>query len=702
MSAPHFTRLSAGLTRLRENGHLLNASIPTQTTSVALHGVVIALFSQPIRQKLIQTGKCDLSLVGYSHASVDNLVQFLYGGKRTIGPECGEIIQTLHLDLIFDKTMSINLECKDRKNSEEDANLEFENLRNRSFETEVPLLLKATRPLADVKIKIATHLHRCHKVILSAISEFFEVMFSSGMKEATDEIITLQGIKNNVFKDVLNYIYTGQISVNSGNAQAVLSTAVYLQITSLQSLCEHFLLPTIDNTNCVELWKFAETYNCVLLQTGCWDYILDHFLEIKTLLVKRLQLNDIQKLIKDDNLYVNSEYDVLQFVLKWIINNKGSGSLENLLMHIRLSHLETDELHHLLHHKFVEKNPQLCAQVKETIDIRNETMFSHHLPRKEKCLLVIGHDLYDNIEIQCYSLSGKSWYRLNSFPSFLYTNCMSRSGWSFLSGSASCFNKTNVYFTGGEENLRSFCTYSVKSNSCSKLAEMNEERCCHAIGCINDVVYVLGGKQYWYGQYLEGCDPLCTIEKFDHKVNQWITLSVTLNIPVFNSAYACVKSKIFLFGGSNGEEYLKDIQCFDSALETCTTLHHQLPIPNTFIFGAACTNNSDVYIVCEDGNVIFFNEETSPPKVFYRKQTKFVTLGAITVFHENKILVMSAYYNDTVGRFDILCKNYDYYDETTLPFEGHIYPLFAAVMHVDKMFLDRGRKGPMSFRYGMR
>ncbi|XP_052263520.1 kelch-like protein 26 isoform X2 [Dreissena polymorpha] len=283
MSAPHFTRLSAELTRLRENGNLLDTSIPTQTTSVALHGVVIALFSQEIRHKLTQTVKCDLSLVGYSHASVDNLVQFLYGGKITIGPECGEIIQTLHLDLTSDKTMPINLVSKDRRNTEEDANLELKYMRNLTFEMEVPRLLKAPRLLADVQIQIGSYIHRCHKVILSAMSEYFEVMFSSGMKEATNDIITLKGIKNYIFKDVLNYIYTGQISVNSGNAQAVLSTAVYLQITSLQSLCEQFLLPTIDNNNCVELWKFAETYNCVLLQTGCWDYILDHFLEIKTL-----------------------------------------------------------------------------------------------------------------------------------------------------------------------------------------------------------------------------------------------------------------------------------------------------------------------------------------------------------------------------------------------------------------------------------
>ncbi|KAH3729860.1 hypothetical protein DPMN_055838 [Dreissena polymorpha] len=142
MSAPHFNRLSVQLTRMKENGHLLDASIPTQTTSVALHRLAIALFSQEIRHKLIRTGKCDLSLVGYSHASVDNLVKFLYGENRTIGPECAEIIQTLHLDWTFDKTMPINLVSE---NTVEDANLDLKYIRNRSFETEVPLLLKAPR-----------------------------------------------------------------------------------------------------------------------------------------------------------------------------------------------------------------------------------------------------------------------------------------------------------------------------------------------------------------------------------------------------------------------------------------------------------------------------------------------------------------------------------------------------------------------------
>ncbi|KAH3864146.1 hypothetical protein DPMN_027160 [Dreissena polymorpha] len=297
--------------------------------------------------------------------------------------------------------------------------------------------------------------------------------------------------------------------------------------------------------------------------------------------------------------------------------------------------------------------------------------------RKEKCLLVMKRCwITRGIEMACYSLSRKFWYRLNTFPSIAGG-----------SGYASCCSKTNVYVTGGNQTLRSFYKYSTALNAWTELSEMNENRCSHAMGCVNDVVYVLGGSDKSYNRETGGWNALCSIEKFDPKVNQWITLNVTLNIPVFDSAYASVKSKIFLFGGSNGEEDLKDIQCFDSALETCTTLNHQLPI--TSILGAACTNNSDVYIVCQNGNVIFFNEETSPPKVIHRKQ-KFLLLGATTVFHENKILVMTKGDDVAVRKFDILCKNYDYVDETTLPFEKHCDERFAAVMHVDKKFLDRG------------
>ncbi|XP_052243748.1 kelch-like protein 12 [Dreissena polymorpha] len=662
MSKPHFTRLSVQLTRLKENGHLLDASIPTQTTSVVLHRLVLSLFSQEIRHKLIQTGKCDLSLVGYSDASVENLVKFLYGEKITIGPECAEIIQTLHLDWTFDKTTPINLVSE---NTEEDANLDLKYLRNRSFATEVPLLLKAPRTLADVKIKIAIHIHRCHKVILSAMSKYFEVMFSSGMKEATDEIITLQGIKNNVFKEVLNFIYTGHISVNRGNAQVILSTAVYLQIASLQSLCEQFLLPTIDNTNCVDLWKFSETYNSVLLQAGSWNYILDHFLEINRLkLIRQLQFNDIQKLIKDDNLYVNSERDVLKFVLRWLKNNEGSESLENLLMHVRLSELKTKELQNLLHYKIVERNPQLCEHVKETIDKRKKrSMFSHHLTRKEKCLVVMKTCPWTrSIRVVCYSLSGKSWYQLDPSPSLLLDR-----------GSAACSSKTNVYITGGKCTFSYFYKFSVESNSWTVLAKMNENRWYHAMGCINDVVYVLGGTFENAGNKLR-TDPLCSIAKNDLKVNQWITLNVTLNIPVFDSAYASIKSKIFLIGGSNGEVYLKDIQCFDSALETCTTLHHQLPI--TLSLAAACTNNNDVFIVQRNGDIIHFNEETSPPKLFHGKQ-KYPLIGVTTAFNENTILVISKYPSKdetyAVRKFDVLCENYDNVDETKLPFDDYLY-----------------------------
>ncbi|KAH3864136.1 hypothetical protein DPMN_027149 [Dreissena polymorpha] len=312
--------------------------------------------------------------------------------------------------------------------------------------------------------------------------------------------------------------------------------------------------------------------------------------------------------------------------------------------------------------------------------------------RKEKCLLVMKRCwITRGIEMACYSLSRKFWYGLNTFPSIAGG-----------SGYASCCSKTNVYVTGGNQTLRSFYKYSTALNAWTELAEMNENRCSHAMGCVNDVVYVLGGSDKSYNRETGGWNALCSIEKFDPKVNQWITLKAKLNIPVFDSAYASVKSKIFMFGGSLGSKvgvYLKDIQCFDIALETCTTLYHHLPM--TLSLGAACTNNNDVYIVCPNGNVIHFNEETSPPKVFY-ESTKSQLLGFTAVFIENKILVMGGYSSigetDVVRKIDILRKNYASVDETRLPFEKNSNELFAAVMHVDRRFLmaeiERNKKTP--------
>ena len=47
----------------------------------------------------------------------------------------------------------------------------------------------------------------CHRVVLCAISPYFDAMFSSGMKESVSGVVKIEGTESSVFEAILEYIY---------------------------------------------------------------------------------------------------------------------------------------------------------------------------------------------------------------------------------------------------------------------------------------------------------------------------------------------------------------------------------------------------------------------------------------------------------------------------------------------------------------
>lgn len=79
---------------------------------------------------------------------------------------------------------------------------------------------------SDTTVIAGSYSLKCHKAVLAAISPYFEAMFTSGMKESLTGVVKIEGIDNNVFKDILSYIYCGFDIVTDANAEEVCSKTV--------------------------------------------------------------------------------------------------------------------------------------------------------------------------------------------------------------------------------------------------------------------------------------------------------------------------------------------------------------------------------------------------------------------------------------------------------------------------------------------
>ena len=95
----------------------------------------------------------------------------------------------------------------------------------------------------DVRLKVHVDIFSAHRIVLAANGDYFDRMFTNGMKESNQEVIELKDerISPDAFKIVMDSIYNGDLRVNEENVFEVLAAADHLQVTTVVQQCCDFL-----------------------------------------------------------------------------------------------------------------------------------------------------------------------------------------------------------------------------------------------------------------------------------------------------------------------------------------------------------------------------------------------------------------------------------------------------------------------------
>ena len=103
---------------------------------------------------------------------------------------------------------------------------------------------------------------KAHKCILASRCSFFASMFSVGMREAHESVITVQDITAYTFKKLLEFIYTDQITMMASPEQAmdILVAANKYGLDRLKRLCEKQLVGCIDLDTVIELLYMSDRH----------------------------------------------------------------------------------------------------------------------------------------------------------------------------------------------------------------------------------------------------------------------------------------------------------------------------------------------------------------------------------------------------------------------------------------------------------
>jgi hypothetical protein len=117
-----------------------------------------------------------------------------------------------------------------------------------------------------------------HKCVLIARSKFFNRMLSQQHCESNFEIT---GIRPQVFRMVIEYLYTGSIAINFDISVEMLIASEVYELEQLSLICQNIIERKIHVHNVCQIFVIADAYDIKHLRESCAHFIIHHLNQVK-------------------------------------------------------------------------------------------------------------------------------------------------------------------------------------------------------------------------------------------------------------------------------------------------------------------------------------------------------------------------------------------------------------------------------------
>ncbi|XP_055497678.1 actin-binding protein IPP [Leucoraja erinacea] len=439
--------------------------------------------------------------------------------------------------------------------------------------------MRARDDFCDVRLQVESQVFSVHRLVLAASSPYFAVLFAGGLQETGQSLVHIHGIEAETFTLLLDYIYTGVISVSIKNVQEVILAADMLQLTEIVNMCSGFLKGQIDPSNCVGIYQFAEQIACHDLAEFSESYIYVHFLEVcKTEEFMGLAKDQLVKIFKSEELQIEDEYQVFTAAMEWVLHDmvKRKKYVIEILDPVRFPLLSSRRLFKYIEgisdfslrvalQKLLEEYREVNKPQKE-IKFNKMPPASKIRPRRKarKYFYAIGG--YTRLQGGRWSDS-RTLSCVERFDSFSQYWTTVSSLHQARSGLGVAVLEGMIYVIGGESDSMIFdCAerYDPVTKQWAAVASMNSPRCGLAVCACHAAIYALGG---WVG-----ADIGKTMERFDPLDNKWEVVGDMI-VPRYFFGCCEMQGLIYIVGGlSDSGSELCSAEMFDPIAKRWMTL----------------------------------------------------------------------------------------------------------------------------------
>ena len=350
---------------------------------------------------------------------------------------------------------------------------------------------------SDITLQVEDETFNAHRSVLAAVSDYFRKMFTIDMKEKNNRVILIKTVTARAFKEILDSIYTNRIVLSEDNLTEILHAASMMQIKHVLNAATTYMQNRVSVSNCYFFKDLATLYSFEELLKIIHQFILRNTVEISNGdQFLELSLNDIEELLKSDDLTVDDEYEAFNILVKWINKDleQRQQHFPQLFKHVRLQFIPIKQV--------VEEiaTNELVRRFHECRNLIEEAFSFHMNPSAKTCqkyrkcfasqpesLLCLSSQKQKQ---KSYNLATKQWVYLSfGIPKIIRQDC------------AVATNHPITVVCGGIDSSDQFHSSSV-SNQVMKftgthwmtLPSLNVARCGAAAVFQESQLYVFGGE----------------------------------------------------------------------------------------------------------------------------------------------------------------------------------------------------------------
>ncbi|XP_035687774.1 kelch-like protein 9 isoform X3 [Branchiostoma floridae] len=379
--------------------------------------------------------------------------------------------------------------------------------------------MKKTGELCDVTLVVQEEDIPAHRAVLSACSDYFRAMFTSGMRESSDSKIVIKGVTGRAVSQLVDYAYTGELVVTRESATDLARAASLLLMEEALEICQTKLEECIDLENCHELMNFSQSYNLKKLEAAVFASMGANFLQVRgTAEFLNMDVDTLCKLLQSDGLGVSGEQEVLDAAKVWLRHESTrSKHLGRVVEHVRFPLMSLGEL---------------------SRHVRTDTA------------------LMENSRVKDYLIEAL-WFHLSPHEQ------------SVIEGPRTTVRAAgeNLVVIGGrrkEEDtlLDQVCFYDERTQTWKEIARMPRQICQHRAVVLNNFVYVVGGLTE---ANREAASDACY--KYDPRTNSWLQVA---SMQVRRTCFTFLEStgRLYAIGGTDGDKSLDSAEVYDPRSNT--------------------------------------------------------------------------------------------------------------------------------------